>query len=316
MIWAAAALAAILALPHLWPRRWLTPATGIALWLSVLALRATITAIGMIILVLYIPATHLFQLITHWCIHAVIPFITVQLGFSGHTLGDAALLVPAIMVTISATYALYASWQAARRVRSWLRSNSLGVGPKQSVLIGGPEVLVAAAGLVRPQVVVSTGALTQLDDEELAAGLEHELGHIHRKHRFWALAGRLMLSTARPLPGSKRAFEELHFHLERDADEYAVRHTGDPLALAQAICKAALGASRHAAASFSLAGHNGQARLDALMEHHRQPGKVLRVGGLALAALPLAVALTLLLSAPTIASVGLGQATGNLGPHC
>jgi hypothetical protein len=316
MIWAAAALAGGLALPHLWPRRWLAPVTGIALWLSVLALRATITAVALIVLVLYIPATQLFQLITHWCFHAVIPFITVHLGFSGHTLGDAALLVPALAITVSATYALYASWRAARLVRTWLRSSSLGVGPKRSVLVGGPEVVVAAAGLVRPQVVVSTGALTQLDDDELAAGLEHELGHIRRKHRFWALAGRLLHSIARLLPGSKRAFEELHFHLERDADEYAVRRTGDPLALAQAICKAALGDRRHAAAAFSLAGHVGRARLGALMERHNQPGRIARIGGIALAVLPAAIALALLFSAPTIASVGLEQATGSVGPHC
>lgn len=316
MIWAAAVLVGGLALPHLWPRRWLTPTNGIALWLSVLALRTALTAIAVIVFVLYIPATQLFHLITHWCFHAVIPFISVHLGFSGHTLGDAALLVPALAITVSATYGLYAIWRAARLVRSWMRSSSLGVGPRRSVLVGGQEVVVAAAGLVSPRVVVSTGALTQLDDDELEAGLEHELGHIHRKHRFLALAGQLMLSVARLLPGSRRAFEELHFHLERDADEYAVRRTGDPLALANAICKAALGDRRHAAAAFSLAGHVGRARLGALMERHSQPGVFTRAGGIALAALPAAMALALLLSAPAIASVGLDQATGSVGPYC
>ncbi len=316
MIWAAAALASGLALPHLWPRRWLTPTTGIALWLSVLGLRTVIAAIAVIVFVLYIPATQLFQLITHWCFHAVIPFIAVHLGFSGHTLGDAALLVPALAITVSASYALYGSWRAARLVRSLLRSGSLGVGPKRSVLVGGPEVVVAAAGLVRPRIIVSTGALTQLDDDELEAGFEHELGHINRKHRFWALAGQLMHSVARLLPGSRRAIEELHFHLERDADEYAVRRTGDPLALANAICKAALGDQRHGAAAFSLAGHVGRARLAALIERRNQPGSLARVAGLALAVVPATIALALLLSAPTIASVGLEQATGSVGPYC
>ena len=316
MIWAAVALTGGLALPHLWPRRWLTPTTGIAMWLSVLALRAAITAIAVIVFVLYIPATQLFHLVTHWCFHAVIPFFAVHLGFSGHTFGDAALLVPALAITVSASYALFASWRAARLVRSWLRSSSLGVGPKRSVVVGGPEVVVAAAGLVRPRIVVSTGALTQLDDDELEAGLEHELGHIHRKHRFWALAGQLMHSVARLLPGSRRAFEELHFHLERDADEYAVRRTGDPLALANAICKAALGEKRHAAAAFSLSGHVGRARLGALIERQNQPGALARVAGLTLTVVPATIALALLLSVPTIASVGLAQASGSVGPYC
>jgi hypothetical protein len=52
------------------------------------------------------------------------------------------------------------------------------------------------------------------------------------------------------------------------------------------------------------------------MERHSQPGTLARAGGIALAALPAAMALVLLFAAPAIASVGLEQATGSVGPYC
>jgi len=315
LIWAAAAVLFALLAPHLWPRLWLSPVNGMVLWSAVLALRTLIAAVAVILVVLYIPATEIFQLVTHWCVHAVLPVIAVHLGFSGHTLGDAALLVPALTLAVSALYAIHGAWRAARLVAAWKHSSSLGIGPKRSVVVGGSDVVVAAAGLRRPHVVVSTGALTKLDDDELTAGLEHEWGHIHRKHRFWALAGALMLAVARLLPGSRRAFEELHFHLERDADEYAVRRTGDPLALANAICKAALPQRPEPVALMSLAGHAGRGRLGALIDRQR-PGRAVRLSGVLLAALPAALTLTLLLCMPTIASVGLEQAAGAVAPYC
>lgn len=316
MILLAGTLLAGLVIPHLWPRRWLSPATGISLWLGLLALRAVMAALGVVLLVLYLPATQLFQLVTHWCFHAVLPLLTVHFGFSGHSLGDAALLVPALALTLSVVWAVFASWRTARAVAAWARSSSLGKGPRESVVVGGSEVLVAAAGLRRPRVVVSAGALAQLDDEELAAGLEHEWGHIRRRHRFVTLAGQMLLSFARLLPGSRRAFDELHFHLERDADEYAVRRTGDPLALASAICKSALGGiARPVPLLAALAGSAGRARLDPLLHRGRRPGRLARGGGMFLAASVPALALTLVLSAPTIASVGFEQLASSSLPH-
>jgi beta-lactamase regulating signal transducer with metallopeptidase domain len=88
-------------------------------------------------------------------------------------------------------------------------------------------------------VVVSTGALVHLDDEELAAGLAHERGHIQRRHRWVLLAAEIARAVARPLPGTRHAMAELAFHIERDADRWALRRMHDPLALASAICKAA-----------------------------------------------------------------------------
>lgn len=55
--------------------------------------------------------------------------------------------------------------------------------PRESLLLADATVLVAAAGLRKPRVVVSAGALLNLDHEELAASLDDEYGHIVRRHR-------------------------------------------------------------------------------------------------------------------------------------
>jgi hypothetical protein len=45
--------------------------------------------------------------------------------------------------------------------------------------------------------------------------------------------------VARAIPGIRTGERELRFHIQRDADQYAVRTLHDPLSLASAICKAA-----------------------------------------------------------------------------
>jgi beta-lactamase regulating signal transducer with metallopeptidase domain len=100
-------------------------------------------------------------------------------------------------------------------------------------------VVFAVAGLAHPRVLVSAGALTALDDDELTAGLDHEQAHIVRRHRFVMLLALSCRALGRAIPGCDRGVRELAFHLERDADRWALRLHDDPLALASVICKAA-----------------------------------------------------------------------------
>jgi Zn-dependent protease with chaperone function len=305
----ALALAALLGVPHFVPGRRMVPAAGIALWMSVLLLRALLALTLAALVILYVPATQLFQLLTHWCLHAVIPFFTTHLGFSGHRLGDVAVLVPALVLAVSLVSAGVAAWRAARGVRRRLGRNLVGPGPDESLLIGGNDVILAAAGLRTPRVVVSAGALCALDDPELRAGLEHERGHIARRHRFLFLSGNLCYALARLIPGSRSALTRLQFHLERDADDYAVRRTGDPLALASAICKAATERGQGSVALAPLGGRNVSQRLDVLLTGEtatKAPSHVARILSVALCA----AAFSLILSAPAVAAVGIEQLQG------
>lgn len=265
---AAFVIGAVLIAPHLVPRARLSPVTAIAMWTTVLGLRAALCAVVALWSVLFLPSTAPFQAISDWCVHAGVPFFADHFGLSGHALGDVASFTPvAVLLTLTTTAGIGA-WKALRAAASWLGRNAVGDGPDKSVIVGDAEVIVATAGIARPKVIVSAGALLDLDDEELKAGLAHEWGHVRRGHRSLTLASTALLAASRLLPGGRRAFDQLQFHLERDADNYAVRRTGDPLALASAICKTAGGGSGAPAplVMASLAGANTAERLRLLLQ--------------------------------------------------
>lgn len=306
------------AVPYLLPRTGLSPMLGASLWLCVLALRAVLVVLAVLVLILFLPATALFQLTTHWCFHAVIPFVTTHLGFSGHRVGDAATLLPGVVLGLSAISALFALWRTARSVRGWVRRSSLGPGPKESLIVGGSEIVVAAAGIRAPKVVISTGALTQLDEDELAASLEHERGHIARRHPYLAVAARLLFAVARPLPGSRDALRRVQFCLERDADEYAVDRTRNPIALASAICKAATDSPAPNAALATLAGSGAPARLRLLLDRSAARPRVWAdLAGRSLLAALVGLVLLTAASTPTLAEAGVASlGSGDASHSC
>jgi beta-lactamase regulating signal transducer with metallopeptidase domain len=167
------------------------------------------------------------------------------------------------------------------------------------------------AGLRRPRVIVSAGALTTLDDDELAASLDHEHGHIARRHRFLFVFAELCRGLARFLPGTGRATRELAFHLERDADQWALARRHDPYALASAICKAATARPGQAPALTSLGGSGVTERLRQLLDGTAERSRMLTSTALSTAAVAMVaftLALLALLPATTLAGVQqLGQ---------
>lgn len=315
LIVAAAVLAGVGA-PYLLPSAGLKPITGAALWLSALLLRAALVLLIALTVILYLPATALFRLATHWCFHTVIPFFTTHLGFSGHRVGDAAALLPGLVLGVSLIWAIFALWRTTRAVRCWLNRSSLGEGPGESVIVGGSEVVVAAAGIRGAKVVVSTGALAELDDQELAAGLEHERGHIARHHPYLTLLGNLAFALARPLPGSRDALDRLRFNLERDADEYAVDRTRDPVALASAICKAAAARQEPTPALAGLGGYGTAARLRLLLDPPAaEPHALAERAGRAVVAALLALVLAAFAITPALASAGVASIQQSNAAH-
>src|SRR5699024_1264482 len=76
---------------------------------------------------------------------------------------------------------------------------------------------------------------------------------------------RVLAALGFAFPGTRQAQRSLLQELERDADEYAVRQTKDPLSLASAICKAATGPSP--TGGIGLAGGRINLRLDYLEGH-------------------------------------------------
>ncbi len=303
-------LVSLLAVPHLLPRARLAPVAGITLWMSALALRAAIAISGVIAFMLYVPTSDLFSHLSQWCLHAVIPYLTAHLGLNGHALGDLASVVPAGLVLLTAAAAAGGTWRACRRVSGWLKRSTLGDGPAGSVIVKDSEMVIAAAGVRQPRVVVSAGALMNLDDGELAAGLQHEWGHVERRHRFLSLTSVALLGCSRLIPGGRAACRNLQFHIERDADDYAVRKTGDPMALASAIFKLA---STKAPAGAGAIAHLGEAnavdRLRLLVADLVDlPARELTLAAAMLGAAMAVTAVSLLAVVPELAQAGMAQA--------
>jgi hypothetical protein len=300
----AAIVAAGIALPHLLRLQRASPVTAAALWLCSLGLRALAGVLAVVYLLFFLPQTELFSSLTHWCLHTALPFVAGEIGVEGHGLGDLTLYVPGALLTLSLVVVCLTTARDARAARDLLVHDALGDGPRDSLIVSGPDIAFAVAGIARPRIVVSAGALARLDDDELAAALDHEQAHIAHRHRYVMLVALGCRALGRLVPGGGRALRELAFQLERDADRCALRRRNDRLALASVICKAAA-AERPAIAQ--LGGTGVRERLGQLLED--QPPHRTRRAGAALNGLAVAmVACTLLLAAlvPTAAVAGAG----------
>lgn len=259
-------------IPHRLDQSRLSPVEGAALWTAVLSLRAVLTIVVALTTLIVLPSTEFFVVLTHWCAHGALPFLPTHLEVDGHRIGGLALLMPLVVLLASAVWAISGVWRAAKAVRRWLGGSTLGEGPRESLIVSGSEPVVAAAGFRPARVVVSAGALIEMDDAELAASLEHEWGHVTRCHRLVLAAAHILHALSRPFAGGREAFRNLQFHLERDADEYAVRRTGDALALASAICKVAVPptSTRRPVALTGLAHHGVSDRVRLLSSGQRR----------------------------------------------
>jgi hypothetical protein len=131
------------------------------------------------------------------------------------------------------------------------------------------------------------------------------------------VAAELCRGVARALPGTRRALRELSFHLERDADRWALERRHDRLALASAICKAATQVPRSHVALASLAGGSGIGeRLGQLLDGEGTDAnpagdRLLRATAVAVVAVTLAVAAAM----PAAAVAGSAQGSWPDAPH-
>jgi hypothetical protein len=311
----AAISAAGIVLPHLLRLQRVAPVTAIVLWLSSLALRALAGLLAVIGLLFFLPRTGLFVTVTHWCARAAVPGSEAQMAVEGHGIGALALYVPGIALAASLLSSCVVTARHARAARHLVAENAVGPGPRDSVIVGGSDVLFAVAGLIRPRIVVSAGALTSLDDDELAAGLNHEQGHIARRHRFVMVLALGLRALGRAVPGSGRGVREVAFHLERDADLWALRRTNDRLALASVICKAAIEEPARRSALVGLGDTGVRERLGQLLDN-TDCGSTRRAGAALRALATAMVTCTLLLAAVVpAAAVSGGDGDAHRGHH-
>jgi Zn-dependent protease with chaperone function len=219
-------------LPHVLQLRHAPPLTAVVIWLAALTLRAVSVALAAAWLVLFFPGTHLFEALTHWCWRHL-----ASAALNGHDVGHVTTLVPTLLGIASIVSVAVAGVKLTSALRS-LRVTTAGDGPAGSVIVGGDAITLAVVGVVRPRVLISTGALLELDDEELEAALTHERAHIARRHRYVLLWAEACRALARFMPATRKCADELAFHLERDADQWALARPVSRGALAAALRKA------------------------------------------------------------------------------
>lgn len=255
----------LVVLPHLLPLHRVAPASAAVVWFLALGLRAMIAIGAAVFLFLYLPSAGLVHVATHWCFHTLLPLLTQHLGMRGHSFADLARMLPGLTLAASVLWVAFGLARASVRLQLFMHRRSRGAGPMGSTIVDEDAVFVAVTGVGRGEIVVSRAALEAFDGDELAASVAHERGHLRRGHRPVLLVARVLAALGRPIPGTRRAERELGFSLERDADEYAVRQTRDPLALASALCKTV--SAPAASAVIALRGQsNLLLRLDYLMD--------------------------------------------------
>jgi beta-lactamase regulating signal transducer with metallopeptidase domain len=91
------------------------------------------------------------------------------------------------------------------------------------------------AGLVRPRVYLSSGAVNVLACHELNAVLAHEAHHATRRDPLRILLARVLRDALFFLPIMRHVADRYGALAEMAADEAAVRHCGDRAALASAM---------------------------------------------------------------------------------
>jgi Zn-dependent protease with chaperone function len=168
-----------------------------------------------------------------------------QISIFGQKLSYPAANVDAIVIVLLAALGLVVTargltgavreLQASRRFHRFLS----GEQPRAlhgALLIDDAQPRAFCAGLLRPRVYVSTGALSLLDDAALGAVLAHERHHARRHDPLRLAAGRVLARALFFLPALGDLVERQQALAELSADESAVNDLpGNRSALARAM---------------------------------------------------------------------------------
>jgi Zn-dependent protease with chaperone function len=161
-----------------------------------------------------------------------------RLSYPAANAGAVIVLGLAVLGGIVTTIALLAigrELRAARRLADGLAQ--LRPERRQGLLViddDRPEAF--CAGLFRPRVYITTGALAKLDEQGLDAVLVHERHHARRRDPLRLAAGRVIARSLFFLPGVRELRRGQQILAEVSADESALSAAaGDRSALARAM---------------------------------------------------------------------------------
>ncbi len=154
-----------------------------------------------------------------------------QISIFGQKLSYPAANVDAIVIVLLAALGLVVTARAlagaARELQASRRFHQFLSGEQPqalhgALLIDDPQPRAFCAGLLRPRVYVSTGAISLLDDAALSAVLAHERQHASRHDPLRLAVGRVLAGALFFLPGLGDLVERQQALAELSADESAV----------------------------------------------------------------------------------------------
>jgi len=134
--------------------------------------------------------------------------------------------------------AIRSVYRAQRSSRTFIRT--LGpcralVDPLPARVIEDATPQAFCAGLLRPRIFISTGALDRLDDDELRAVLAHEAHHALRRDPLRLFLARVLADALFFLPVMRPLQRRYATLAEMAADEAAIGASGNPQPLASAM---------------------------------------------------------------------------------
>jgi BlaR1 peptidase M56 len=154
-----------------------------------------------------------------------------QISIFGQTLSYPAANIDAVVIMLLAVLgsivtarALIGAWREVHASRRFHRLLAQGK-PRplhDALVISDPRPRAFCAGLFRPRVYVSTGAISILDEAALSAVLAHERHHARRRDPLRLAAGRVLARALFFLPELADLVERQQTLAELSADESAV----------------------------------------------------------------------------------------------
>lgn len=186
----------------------------------------------------------------------------------GHLGGSLAAGILAVIVyRACATVRRLRQARVGARIESWVGSHYTAEG-HEIVIVPTDTLLAATPGGRSTQVIVSSGLVELLDDDELDLVLKHELSHLRRRHYRYLNVAAIVESALGWLPLSASAARVLRLGVERWADEEAT--DDDPTA--RRVLYTALLAASGVRPSRGLAGFGGLEMLKERLEGLKTDG--------------------------------------------
>lgn len=150
-----------------------------------------------------------------------------------------AIALNLLRATLLPVYLRCRTWDAP----GWLKAKVAGLAtetglryPPRARVVVDPQPWALVAGILQPHLVVSTGIVSLLDEEELAAVLCHELLHIRRNDLWWTAFGGILHDLTWFLPAARRLYKKLLAEQEIACDDRIVGESAR-LALASALTR-------------------------------------------------------------------------------